>query len=200
MATANRLHRRTSTWPVFILIILIGLIGTGTGLFVVRAEPTKETLQSDIDRIEADLKQAEADATKYGGGALLTLIQMRIETLRATKAMLIQKQSSFLRFVSLTYTIEGRTAGPASTEALTMIEAERTATKAEINAKRAEIAGYSGGLIMVMGEMTIATKEAELAFLDLRYVTAKWGIPIYLGGDAVAPKSLGKSGADGDAL
>ncbi len=200
METNVQPRRPRLNWPIAAMIGIAGLVVVGAGILIAKAEPNSETLQGDIDKVDAELKRAEAEAAQYAGGALLALIEMRAQTLKATKAMMSQKQASTFRFIDLRYTIDGRVAGPATPEELSRIDVDRNAARAEIASKQSEIAAYSGGLIRSMGLMTIATKEVELAFLDLRYMSAKWGIPVYLSDDPVDTKTLGQPGTDDDAL
>jgi hypothetical protein len=198
-----RRQRRTgATWYIAsrFLLATVALSLTGFVFIAVSAEPSVQTLQQDIEAVEGELKSAREESQKYSGGAILAVIQMRLQTLETTKAMLKQKQMSFLRFIKLTYTMNGHTVGPASPEMLAKIEDEIKKVNAEIAAKREEMAVYSGGLILAMGQMTIATNQLALAALQLRHLSAKWGIPIYLSEKPVEPGVIGNPKSDRDAL
>src|SRR5690349_18708390 len=146
-----------------VLITLIVLIALGEAALVVALSqaPQISTLEIDRDRaaLEAELTKAEAEFAEYSGGAIKTLIELRIAVLKNTRAMLDQKRTSFIRMITINYTIDGQAAREASDKELNEILSDLAAAEQTIAAAKTEADQYSGGLIRVMALMKAATEE-----------------------------------------
>ena len=130
---------------------------------------------------------------------------MRLETLKTTKAMLEQKRASWLRRISLAYTIDGKIFPPIEQSVLASLEEDIAKQRNEIAKSEVEASQYSGGLLQSMLLLTTATQRSSLAFIEMRYFATKWGIPLYLSTEKSMtnrdnPSSPGNIVKDKDAL
>lgn len=188
-------------------VVALALAATaGSAIALVSAEPTDAMLDADLATVRSEIAAAEADATAYSGGLILAQIELRLQTLRTTEAMLDQKRRSWFRGIDLIYRVDGREHPPTTANDLATIEDELRTLSGEIARSEAEAARYSGGLIQVMTLATAATQRTSLALLRMRYLTAKHGIPLYIdadsptGGAGTSSPTPGAVVADPDAL
>ncbi len=190
-----------------IIIVVLAVVAAGLAVclgFIIQ-EPATSTFEIDRDRaaLAAELKSLQSDADKYQGGAIKALLDARVEALRHTSTMLEQKRESFIRRISLSYTIDGRRLDPAPDNALNDILDELTTAEKRIASAKVEADRYSGGLVQSIKLMTVATEELSAAQLRMKFYTAKYGLPLPL----LDPKNAqqktdppGKIVSDKDAL
>jgi hypothetical protein len=172
---------RVTTW---ITILILGLAaGLGLASVVVIAEPTRATLDADLSKLNEEITSAQADLKNYPAGLINLQIALRLQTLKTTRAMLEQKRASWLRMISLSYTVDGHAAAATSVQALAQLDLDMKKIRDELEANEAESAKYTGGLIQTMLFVTIATERSTLALAEMRYLTGKWGIPLILPSD-----------------
>lgn len=168
-------------------------------------ESTNVQLDSDFAEVEIMLEDARRDAAQYSSGIILVQIQLRQATLKSTKAMLLQKKKSWLRNISLAFTVEGEEVLPWSVDQIAEIEDEITATTQTIASSQAESDLYRGGLIKNLIELRVATERQTLALLKQKQITAKYGIVPQFGpaegiGSNEPTDSVVDPAADQDAL
>jgi hypothetical protein len=161
---------------LWIILIALAVAGAGLGAAVVWAEPTRETLDVDIKSVDEEIAAAQKEAVQYNGGLIAQQIQLRLETLKTTRAMLDQKRLALLRLIDLSYVVEGKTVAPAVPSDLEQMQVDMKRIGDKLSQDEAELAGYSGGLVQVMMLVTVATEKSTLALMEMRYLTAKWGI------------------------
>lgn len=165
------------------------------------------SIAEDIQSVDRDISEAQTALSRFEGGAIKGIIAMRVEILKNTRAMLNQKQSAWIRFIALNYTIDGKAPSPTSSETLTSLERDIAATQKRISLEEKEASKYSGGLVQAMKMVSIETEKASLAMLRLRHHSMHYGIPIYgiaehqAGATAKPPQEkLGRPVPDKDAL
>lgn len=141
--------------------------------------PSTDVLDSDISSIKKKIKLSTSEANKYSGGAILSLIKMRIEIENNTLAMLEQKKSSLIRFIDLEYTIDGRSQRKITDSELKSLSDDIKSLENEIFEQEKEASRYSGGIILMMKLSAIETSRMTLATLKMRLLTARHGIPIF---------------------
>ena len=73
------------------------------------------------------------------------------------------------------------------------LQSEIQLMKQEIEIDKNEASKYSGGLILSMKLMTIATKEQSLAALQQKYLTVKYGLSSLPKVDIEIPKTIEES-------
>ncbi|MCP2221706.1 hypothetical protein [Bradyrhizobium elkanii] len=190
-----------------IIIIVLAVVAAGLAAclgFIIQ-EPATSTFEIDRDRaaLAAALKSAQSELDKYQGGAIKALLDARVEALRHTATMLEQKRASFIRRISLSYTIDGRRLAPASDRALDDILDELTAAQKRVTLAKADADRYSGGLVQSIKLLTVATEELSEAQLRMKFYTAKYGLPLPLLNPTNAQQKTdppGKVASDKDAL
>lgn len=160
---------RKSTRSTILTITIIFALGACES-------PSTMELDADLAAIDEEISKAESDFISYGG-AIQTLSQLRLFSLQYTRAMLAQKRSSLLRFVNLTYTVDGRPVPTFSAERLSELEkeiAQQEQRVAELEIKTETV----GGMLQVLALLELQTEKVTLASLRQRYLTGKYGIPL----------------------
>jgi len=188
-----------------IVILAILVAGLTAVLGFVLQEPAITTVEIDRDRaaISAELATAQSESEKYQGGAIKALLSTRVEALRHTLTMLDQKRESFLRRISLVYTIDGHQAQPASDATLNDILEELAGVEKRIASAKIDADRYSGGLVRSLKLMTVATEELSAAQIRMKFFTAKYSLPLpIIAKSGEKPPTLppGKVVSDGEAL
>lgn len=164
-----------------ILVVLIAVAEAALiAAFIQRSQVS--TLEIDRDRaaVQAQITEAEAESAQYSGGAIKTLIDVRIAALKNTLAMLDQKRAAWVRLVTLNYTIDGHATQEASDKELNDILADLAESERAISSAKQEAAQYSGGLIQVMALMKAATEEVTATSLRMKFYSAKYGLSMPL--------------------
>jgi len=141
--------------------------------------PTTSELDSDLVQIRDEIKQASIESDKYAPSAMKTLIEARKQTLLNTEAMLSQKRDSILRRIDLYFMINGTQLDPASNNELDGIKQEIDKAKSKLTQSVKEANQYTGGLVQSMALMTAATDEVTLSQLQLKFYSAKYGLPFF---------------------
>lgn len=132
------------------------------------------TLRTEIESVKQRITDSESEDQKYTGGLIKSQIQLRIAVLKTTEALLLQKVS--ILSTGAKQVFEANVHKPDAVVAAA-IEADIAALKSRIESARIEADKYTGGLIKVTRESTIATMEGTLANLEQRGLTAKYGLP-----------------------
>lgn len=186
------------------MLRILSSIGIAAGLaFIIvflTSDPSTQALDADLATIRKDVIEAKADDAKYSGGLLKSIIEVRVEVLRSTEAMLMAKRASLFRRINLEYVVDGKHVPPAK---LSDIEGDISEAKNRIRAAEQKAAQYSGGLIQSMALMSVATERATLAQLYLAYFSAKYDLPsaqAFASRSKVAPPNPGTIVPDKDAL
>jgi len=157
--------------------VIIALFASSAGILAITDEPSSEALRADIVRVQAEIDRAAQDSQQYAGGLIKSQIELRRSLLETTKAMLEQKEKSWLRRFSLTYTTNMPPTGCACEPQLAGIDAEITGAKERVASARQEAARYSGGLLLALIETRLAQEELTLASLETAKVAARYGVP-----------------------
>jgi hypothetical protein len=70
-------------------------------LFGCSKVPSTEEIDSDLKTVETEINDAQKTVDEYSGGLIAILANVRLQTLKATKSMLAQKQNGFRRIISI---------------------------------------------------------------------------------------------------
>jgi len=177
-------------YRVLVVSLLTAIVGLLLILVVAVFNPSPDTtsLNSDLGRVREQIEDARRQDEKFSGGAIKALIQLRLNMLHHTEALLEQKKSALLRRVWMHYTVNGHPVAVASNADLDDIiveieQAEEKLKRSTLNAEQ-----YSGGLIQVMALMTAETDRMSVAQLRLKFYSAKYGPPIFSGALEQKPK------------
>lgn len=138
--------------------------------------PSVAQIDADVAEIDQEISAAQATANRYGEGSVLRVqTEMQIAVLRTTRAMLDQKRRSWLRGLSLSYTVAGRPLGEAPPEKVA--EAEREIAKALGDLRVAEIkVQSSGGLLQTVALVEEQTHRVTLAIAKQRVAMLRLGL------------------------
>ena len=94
--------------------------------------------------------------------------------------MLDQKRASYIRLITLRFTIDGGPFSAASDVQLREIEEEIKQVEHKVADAKREASKYSGGLVQAMSLMKAATEELSGSTLRLKFYSAKYGIPLQI--------------------
>lgn len=144
--------------------------------------PSTKELDDDIKILNTQLEKAVKESNQYAGGLIKTLIDLRIQILNNSKAMLEQKKRGLNRFVRIKYTVDGKIYKRSADyeKEIEGITKEIEEISAKIEEIQDESDRYTGGLIKAMLESNIATTKNTIAFLEQKKLSLKYEIPIYL--------------------
>ncbi|SRR5579885_978921 len=192
--------------PPLLITFLSGLLVLSVGfcaVLVFEPEPPTEILDSDLANIRREIASAETESAKYQGGLIKSFIDLRIQTLRLSDAMLSAKRLSVLRRVNLNYIVDSQPIRPTSD--LTEIERDIAQQKMRVAESALKAAQYNGGLVQAMALGALETERLSLAMLQLSYYGQKYGLPTpgpkdATGLPAAKPTAPGKIVDDKDAL
>src|SRR5262245_3269675 len=162
--------------PLLVLGLLILLLGAAC-----RFTPSPED-QAKIDALEVELKAVKAEVavaeeknSGLAGGLVKALVEVRLEVLKTTEALIQQRIQAIASGARVTATVAGSQADPKLAQSL---EADIKKQRDELKVAQADAAQYSGGLVGTMKQATVATQEQSLAMLRHRYLAAKYGLPV----------------------
>lgn len=164
--------RRGVLIPIGLVIVLLGQ--------ACRLNPSPED-QAKIDALQAELKAVRAEVSAaeqknagLAGGLVKALVEVRLEVLKTTEALVQQRIQALESGARITATVPGSQVDLKLAESL---EAEIKKQEDELKAAQADAAQYSGGLVGAMKDATVATREQSLAMLKQRYLAAKYALP-----------------------
>lgn len=143
--------------------------------------PSTIDIESDINLLDNEIKEAIATVQDYSGGLLSILAKVRLETLKSTKTMLEQKKTGLKRYIPIAYTIDGKKYSPPENKNNLLQELERDINELKENIARAEKENnkYTGGLLSILYLTQIATEKNSIAFLEQKRLLLKHDIPYY---------------------
>jgi hypothetical protein len=158
---------------VGLIVVLLALLAWA----LVDAPPNTRELDADLTQVRNDIKQATADDSKYAAGMIKAMIELRLQILKQTEAMLVQRKASLLRRIAMSYSVDGHESVRASNSDLNEIiadleQAERKLQQSSANAQR-----FSGGLAQAMALVTVETDQLSVSQLRLKFYAAKHGLP-----------------------
>jgi formate-dependent nitrite reductase cytochrome c552 subunit len=187
---------------IFLSLVVAALVVV---ILVVWDDPQVSTLEIDRDRVSIieRISIASAESEKYSGGVLKALIDVRVAALQNTLAMLDQKRASFIRRISLDYTIDGHGVAPATEDELKDIIDDIQQAERKVDLAKADAAKYTGGLLQIMELVKVATDEVAVSQLRLKFYAAKYGMAAPVAPPeqkSTQPKSPGAIVKDRDAL
>lgn len=184
------------------LSLLISLVGNAWLLFMPRI--SADDLNKDIQNVQQNIEEAKMEVIPYQKGGLIFLsLQLRLDTLKTTLAILEQKKHSILKGINLNFSVDGKSIKPANTETLVSIEREIQNMKQSLEQEKRQADQASGGLIGMMHLVTVATNQNTLAMLEQKYYAMKYGIPYIQSGTdpgKTEKQAPGKVVPDKDAL
>lgn len=160
--------------------IIIAFFLPGTADAQIGDKPNLRELESDIQVVSLQIDETEKENARYSEGLIKTLIMLRLQILKNTKAMLEQKKYTLVHEIPVHYTYRDKIYVPAPVDSamLESIELDIKDQQKELIKAEAENAKYSGGLIKSMILSQIATIKNTIAMLEQRKLLAKHGIPL----------------------
>jgi len=167
-----------------VLLAISIIIATGLALIlaVVLQDPQVSTIEIDRDRtaLAAEISTTQAESEKYSPSLLKSLIEVRSAIIRNTLAMLDQKRASAIRRIALNYRLDGQLVHEASDQELNVILEDLSQAEKKAAASKLEAARYTGGLVQAMAFMKAEMDEMSVSQLQLKFYSAKHGIPMPL--------------------
>lgn len=136
---------------------------------------TVEALKSELSRIESDLSALEQDQSIGKGGLIGTLKNQRLEVLKLSKELFVQRIASIE--TGADFTIKPIASAVDQTLVDSIDEDLNIAADKLKNAKD-EAAHYSAGLLFALKQANVATQENAITMLEYRKSLAKYGLYI----------------------
>jgi len=157
---------------------LVAILAAAVVALVTITPPTAGRLDDDLAAVRKQIVDTQADTARLGG-LLKVLAEARLQTLRNTEAMLEQKRFSLLRFIDLKFIVSGeeRTAAPQAAQSAALADIKNEETK--LSEAQAKTSTYSGGLLLVMSQLNVATEELAINQLRMKYYSLHYGLPIF---------------------
>lgn len=184
-------------------IIVVALVsGAVFALIFYSAPPSTRELDADLAAVDVQISTSIEDSSRYQGGVLKAVIDMRTEVLRTTRAFLDMKRTALLRRVDLDYRIDGSAVLP-DPDGDAALDRDIASASGDLAESKAEADRYSGGLVQAMALARVATNELTLAQLNLAKLARRYGFLVQLRPMESAPVvPVGQSTVtnDGDAL
>jgi len=143
--------------------------------------PSTEEIDRDIGLLDKDIEEATTIVQDYSGGLLAILANVRLGVLQSTKAMLDQKKTGLKRYISISYSVDGKKYSPPENKNDLLQELKQDIESLKIDLVKAEKESeqYGGGLLGVLSLTKLATVENSIAFLEQRRLLLKHDIPYY---------------------
>ncbi|HJQ58743.1 MAG TPA: type VI secretion system-associated protein TagO [Vineibacter sp.] len=138
------------------------------------AQPAPSSdLAADLSRTREQIAAAEKELANYQGGLVFALVQVRLETLKLSEALLEARIKSMSAGVPVE--IKSPQAQPDPERAAKLLQelkqAQDRVTEAEKNAAR-----YSGGLVQALAISELVTRRQTAALLEQNYLIANYGL------------------------
>lgn len=150
------------------LVLLLGIAATAFLAWQLNARlpPASAELDADLAAVRSQRTRLANEGQQEANRSLDRIYEQ-------TEAMLQQKRLALLRFVNVTYQVEGRPVGPASEEELAIIDKDLGEEAVKAADAKAELAKYAGGLIRTLIAARLATVELTIAGLEQRRLLLK---------------------------
>jgi hypothetical protein len=132
-----------------------------------RTPPSSADLENDLAVVRAQRAALKAPESS----ALATAVD---PIYAQTQAMLEQRYQAALRFVTLSYSVQGQEVAVASPQELAMLDEEIRQQQSRVDAAKLDVVQYSGGLIQGLVQMRLTTAELTLAGLQQRKLALKY--------------------------
>ena len=136
-------------------------------------------IDKDIATIDENIKKDTEDYNKFGG-LVKSLIAIRLNVNKNTKAMLEQKKIGFNRFININYTVDGKPYKFSEdvSPMLKALENQISQEERNLNTYENELQ-RSGGLIQAINAMKVSSQKNTIVMLNQKMLFVKYGIPLY---------------------
>ncbi len=158
-----------------IACVISAVLLTGCGPKQLSPEEQSQVaqLKSELSQTESELNSTQSEANNYAGGILKYLAESHLEVLKTNKALIEQRINAIEAGAKINVVITGVKPDPDKANS---IQKDIDTLKAQIKEAKNDAAQYSGGLVLSMKLVAIATQEQTLAMLQQRYLSAKYGL------------------------
>lgn len=131
-------------------------------------------LKNELSHTDSQLNATQSEVNSYTGGMLKYLAESNLAILKTNKALIEQRINAIESGAKINVEVSGTKADPVKANS---IQKDIDNLKTQIKDSKNDAAQYSGGLVLSMKLMAIATQEQTLAMLQQRYLSAKYGLP-----------------------
>jgi hypothetical protein len=143
--------------------------------------PSSDAIEKDIALLDKEIEETTKTTQNYTGGLLSVLSNVRLETLKSTKAMLKQKNSGIRRYIPISYTVSGKEYTPPVNKQKMLLELEKDIKELKVDLAEAEAENeeYSSGLLGAISLTKVLSIKNSITFLEQKYFLLKHDIPFY---------------------
>ena len=180
-----------------IVLFLVFILLQGCGNIV-----STEKLNEDLKTVNVAIEKTKNESAQYIGGLIKTLIDLRLETLKNTEAMLEQKKKGLNRFITIKYTIEGEPYKRPEDfiKQMEQIQLDIAELKQNISETQAKSDQYYGGLIKNMIDLQIEQLKNTLVLLEQKRLSLKHDMPIYFSSSTSSEEQPARKAMEGSDL
>lgn len=136
-----------------------------------------DELTDNLSAVQSAITEAEAESVRYESGLIRTQIELRLQTLRATEAMLEQRALADKSGATFTYSLAG--VAPDERREAELLE-DLVAARQQLLNLEADASKYSGGLVQAMALVAVATQQQTIALLEQGYLAAHYGLAYHV--------------------
>lgn len=130
---------------------------------------------AELTRTDDEIAEAMATDAALAGGLMKTLVAVRLEVLRTTRAILRQRLMAEASGAQLRLEVPATIPDP---EAAARLAQEIDVQQRQLDAARTDAARFTGGLVHALKMSTVATHEQSMSMLRQRYLVARYGLHV----------------------
>ncbi len=189
-------------WPDLIVSLVAGIVlGVCIGYLVFSAHrvavmslsPEEQSVVSDLKQqarlLREEITAADKEDAYLKDGLLKNMVQLRLKTLQTTKELISQRIYAYETGTRFSGSLSGIEPDAKLAKGL---GAELTQQIAKVKAARDNAKQYQSGLIRTLSLTTAATEAQSLAMLRMRYLSAKYGLPVAISAASLNLDDAGK--------
>jgi hypothetical protein len=158
--------------------LLLGAVSSG-GFVACASSDDAKRLDQEISRVEDEIQDASLEQARYSQGSLVhALAALRLGALKQSLAMLEQKRASRLFYVSLSYSVDGRSVVPPddAAERARTIEMRLAETREKLREAEARASSSDGDSAK---RVEMEMNAVAIAQLEYQRDALRFGFPVY---------------------
>jgi len=159
---------------IIISVICIVALGACKHSLSPEEQSQAQALRAELEATRKEVAAAEADNSKYSGGAIKTLIALRLEILKTNEALVQQRINAIEAGAKITTQVATTNPDP---ERAKNLESELASQQKKVS-EAASRADGTGGLVGAMAQMSVATETNTLSLLRQQFLVAKYGLAL----------------------
>jgi len=166
--------KRSKLTLLALTVTLAAVVVAGCGRKLSEEEQRQlSQLNVQLQTVQEELAGAKQQQSMYSGGVLRALLDVRVEILKTSEALLDQRAQALESGAKVTIVIPVTKDDPIRAAQLA---AELEQQRAKLAQANAQAARYAGGLLQAMSLVSAATTASTVVMLEQQYFIAKYGL------------------------